>query len=75
MKNFLLKYKLAILGIIVGAVLGYLYYYLVGCSTGTCPITSNPMRMTLYGALLGGLFFDIFRKDTKNKKEQNEINV
>jgi uncharacterized membrane protein len=38
-----------------GGVLGFAYYKLVGCRTGTCPITSSPYISTLYGALLGYL--------------------
>ena len=40
-------------GIVIGGVLGFLFYRLVGCSTGHCPITSNPWMSTAYGALLG----------------------
>jgi len=41
--------------ILVGAVLGYGYYRLVGCKTGACPITSNPFISVIYGAVLGAL--------------------
>ncbi len=44
-----------ILGVVVGAVIGFGYYKLVGCSTGACPLTSNPYTTTLYGALMGAL--------------------
>ncbi len=64
--NFLLKHKLSILGIIVGAIGGYLYYYFVGCASGTCAITSKPLNSTLYGAIMGGLLFNMFEK--KNQK-------
>jgi len=47
-------------GVIVGAVAGYLYYYYVGCVTGTCAITSRPLNSTLYGAVMGGLLFNLF---------------
>jgi hypothetical protein len=35
--------------------LGYGYYYFVGCDTGTCPITSNPVASTAYAAALGAI--------------------
>ena len=40
-------------GAAVGAVLGFGWYRLVGCSTGTCPITSNPVSSMIYGAIAG----------------------
>lgn len=46
----------AILAIVLGAVLGYAYHRIVGCRTGTCPITASPYISTLYGALIGFLF-------------------
>ena len=42
-----------IIPVIIGAAGGFLYYKLVGCATGTCPITSNPWSSTIYGAVLG----------------------
>lgn len=39
----------------LGALAGYGFYYFVGCSTGACPLTSNPWTSTGYGALLGWL--------------------
>ena len=62
------KYKLAIMGIAVGAVGGYMYYYFVGCASGTCAITSNPVISTLYGSFMGGLLFHMF----KNEKSKGE---
>jgi F0F1-type ATP synthase assembly protein I len=56
------KYQRTILGILVGAIFGYLYYYYVGCASGTCNITSKPLNSTLYGAMMGGLLFNIFEK-------------
>lgn len=66
--KFLLKYKLTIIGVILGAIGGYFYYDFIGCSTGTCPITSKPLNSTLYGAVMGGLAFNIFKKE-KTKTE------
>ena len=61
--DFLLKYKLILLGVIIGAIGGYLYYYYVGCASGTCAITSKPLNSTLYGAMMGGLLLNIFKKE------------
>lgn len=65
MRDFLKKYKLTIIGVFLGAIGGYLYYYFVGCNSGTCAITSKPLNSTLYGALMGGLIFNIFKKEKK----------
>lgn len=63
------KYLLTILGILLGAIFGYLYYYFVGCASGTCNITSKPLNSTLYGAMIGGLLFNIFEKKPKKNSE------
>jgi hypothetical protein len=55
------------LGIVIGAVGGYLYWYYVGCMSGTCAITSSPVNSTLYGGLMGGLIVNLFDR----KKRQN----
>lgn len=66
--NFILKYKLTIIGLIVGAIGGYLYYHFIGCSSGTCAITSKPLNSTLYGAMMGGLSFSMFQKEKTKAK-------
>lgn len=53
------------IGVAIGALAGYGYYFYVGCASGTCAITSKPLNSTLYGALMGGLIFNMFVKDTK----------
>ena len=63
--NFFKKHFITIIGILIGALGGYLYYHFVGCNSGTCTITSKPVNSTLYGALMGGLLFSIFRKEKK----------
>ena len=49
------------IGIIAGGAIGFGWYKLVGCSTGTCPLTSNPVISTIYGAVLGVLIATSFR--------------
>ena len=41
--------------VLVGAALGFAYQRFIGCRSGVCPITANPVASTLYGALLGYL--------------------
>lgn len=48
------------IGVVVGLIAGYAYYYYVGCASGTCAITSKPLNSTLYGGLMGGLLFNMF---------------
>lgn len=63
MKN-LLKRSLTVLA---GGLLGFAYYYFIGCNSGSCPITSNPYISTIYGAVVG-LILTIPSK----KSDQNE---
>lgn len=65
-KSFLVK---RILPVLVGAFLGYAYYYFIGCRTGSCPITSNPWISTFYGAF-AGLIISLPSK----KKNDNQTN-
>ena len=60
MKLKLKKWLRPFLFAVGGALAGLGYYYAVGCSTGSCPITSNPIITMIYmgavGLLLSGLF-------------------
>lgn len=71
--NFITKYKITIIGIIVGAIGGYAYYHFVGCASNACTITSSPINSMAYGALMGGLLFTNFKKEnSNNKNSENE---
>ena len=61
--KYLNKHKITIIGLILGALGGYSYYQFIGCVSGTCAITSKPLNSTLYGALMGGLLFNMFQKE------------
>ncbi len=58
---------LPIIGVTLGAVGGFLYWKFIGCNSGTCAITSNPVNSTLYGSLMGGLLLSSFKSDKKSK--------
>lgn len=49
-----------IAGIIIGGLLGLLYFKKVGCPTGTCPITSNRYGSMIYGAVMGFMISSFF---------------
>jgi LytS/YehU family sensor histidine kinase len=68
MKNLLRKHLLRIIGVIVGTVAGFSYYHFIGCSNGTCPISSNPYISMAYGAIMGYLLFDMFKKKKPETK-------
>lgn len=63
--NIVLKRILPVFG---GAILGYAYYYFIGCNSGSCPITSSPYISTVYGAAVG---FLISIPSKKKIKEEN----
>lgn len=64
MKKFLNKNWLYLVGAFVGSIAGYIYYKQIGCSTGTCMITSKPLNSTVYFAVMGALVFGMFKKET-----------
>lgn len=70
--NFISKYKFIFIGMTVGAVSGYGYYYFIGCASGTCPITSHPFNSTVYGALMGALLFTSFKKADSKQQNAND---
>jgi hypothetical protein len=37
----------------IGGFAGFLYYYFVGCKSGSCAITGNPYASIIWGGLLG----------------------
>lgn len=62
-----------LIGLTVGAALGYAYYYFIGCRGGSCPIWADPWRSTLIGMAFGGiLLFDTSSKKTKENQEHHE---
>lgn len=70
MKNWIINNKLYWLGATAGAIAGFLYWKYVGCLTGSCAITSSPVKSTLYFALLGSLLFGMFKRDKKREDRE-----
>jgi len=64
------KNKKMILGVVIGGVLGFSYFYFVGCKTGTCPITSNPYISIAYGSIIG-LFLAMGSSNSPKKSDES----
>jgi hypothetical protein len=43
---------------IIGGILGYLYYHFEGCNSGSCAITGNPYLSIIFGSLFGLAFMN-----------------
>ena len=72
MKNWVIKNKLYFIGAALGAIAGFLYWKYVGCLTGTCAITSNPINSTIYFALFGALIMGSFKQEKKYGSTDNQ---
>lgn len=68
--EFIKKNIITIIGVLVGTIAGYLYWHQVGCASGNCAITSSPVNSSLYGAMMGGLLFNIFKKENSKTEEK-----
>ena len=76
MKKWFNKNKLYVVGAVLGGIAGYFYWQQIGCSSGTCMITSRPLNSTLYGALMGALLLGIFKKENQpiiRSDKKNEL--
>jgi hypothetical protein len=73
-KTFLKRIPvIAVIGLVVGAIGGYIYYATVGCVSGTCAITSNPWISTAWGGAFGYLVFDMFNGRKKQEKPEGTV--
>lgn len=75
MLNQIKKYRIQLVFLFIGAIGGFLYWKLVGCRTGTCPIKSVWYYMTLWGAVMGYLVGDLIKGLSVKGKSKNEKTV
>ncbi len=68
--NFTRKYRFEIIGLAIGAAAGWSYWYFIGCTSGSCPITSQPVNSSLYGSVMGWLAGGLFTGNKINNKEK-----
>jgi len=78
-KEFIRKNLLVILFSIVGAIGGFLYWKLIGCQSGSCPIKSvwylSTLWGLLFGALTGSIIKDLIMKMKDKKRIDGDINI
>ncbi len=65
MKKWLTTNKCYLIGAAIGSVGGFCYWKFIGCTSGSCAITSSPINSSLYGAMMGALVSGMFKKEEK----------
>ena len=56
------------IGLVLGGMLGYGYWYYIGCAGGHCTIQSDPLYSSLYGMAMGAVSLDLIKDLTQKKK-------
>ena len=68
MLNWMKAKRISLIFMLLGGLAGFLYWKLIGCSTGSCPLKSHWYTMVPYGLLLGWLLGDIISSFGKKKQ-------
>ncbi len=71
MKKWVQRNRLYFIGAAIGAIAGFLYWKFVGCSSGTCAITSNPIVSTIYFSIIGTLVISVFQRKNNTSKQHD----
>lgn len=71
-RAFIRKYLPEIIGTVLGAAGGYIYWKYVGCVSGTCTIKSNWYLMIPWAAVLGFLAGSVAGDIIRKKKKPSE---
>lgn len=61
------------LGLLIGGLIGAVLGYFGKCSSGSCPLTANPYRGAIYGAVMGALLVSVFARTPKAGEESPNI--
>ncbi len=65
-----------LLGVLIGGSIGAVLGYFGKCSSGVCPLTANPYRGAVYGAVMGVLLTSVFwQKSQEKPTSSNVVNV
>jgi hypothetical protein len=69
MKQFLYNHRYLFVIMLLGMTGGYFYWRFIGCTSGSCPITSNWYSSVAVGGIFGYLAGDTLN-DWRNKKRK-----
>lgn len=72
LKEMIKRYAIPLLGAALGAAGGYVYHRLIGCQSGACVITGNPVVSAIYGAVMGFLLGTLATPAGKKEEEAHE---
>jgi len=61
-----------LLGVLIGAGIGAVVGYFGKCASGACPLTANPYRGALWGAVLGAMFAFAFRSPAEAQSGKSD---
>jgi thioredoxin 1 len=62
-----------LLGVLFGGLIGAGLGYFGKCSSGSCPLTANPYRGAIYGAVMGALLVSVFPRTPKQTEQSSNI--
>ncbi|NDV93338.1 hypothetical protein D0T84_00190 [Dysgonomonas sp. 521] len=60
---FIYNNKIVLIGILLGIIAGYTYWYYVTCYWGTYPLSAEWWVNCGLGAILGGLFATLYNRE------------
>ena len=66
MKKLSEKWLWPVLFTLGGMLAGFGFYCAVGCASGACPITANPLRAMVYAGIMGWLLSVVLRPARKD---------
>ena len=69
LKKWFLNKKITLTIALIGAIVGFLYWKFVGCTSGSCAITARWYTSSIYGLILGWLLGD---EKITSKEKQND---
>ncbi len=60
-------------GAVIGGAIGSVLGYFGKCSSGSCPLTANPYRGAIYGAVIGAILVSVFLRTPEEAGESSNI--